>query len=134
MTNEEHGWSEYKDLLKEYKKKYPQSQEGVVKELLRKVRKDNQSTRLPLDYYAKNVESGVVAVRVNTYFPWWTDAISLKPVGGSIQYVQTDFEPFKSPGMDGIFPAMMQNVSTALVQYLITIYEGFLKFNYVPTL
>jgi hypothetical protein len=43
------------------------------------------------------------------------------------------FDPYKSPGMDGIFPALLQEGREVLVPYLVRIFRACLDTGYVPT-
>jgi hypothetical protein len=43
------------------------------------------------------------------------------------------FAPYKSPGADGIFPAMLQQGQEILIPYLIRIFHACLATGYVPT-
>jgi hypothetical protein len=42
--------------------------------------------------------------------------------------------PYKSPGMDGIFPALLQEGREVLIPYLIRIFRACLATGYVPIL
>jgi hypothetical protein len=43
------------------------------------------------------------------------------------------FAPYKSPGMDGIFPALLQEGRKVLAPYLVRIFRTCLATGYVPT-
>jgi hypothetical protein len=43
------------------------------------------------------------------------------------------FQPFKSAGVDGIFPALIQNGEAVLVPPLIEMFKASLRLNYVPS-
>jgi hypothetical protein len=43
------------------------------------------------------------------------------------------FVPYKSPGMDGIFPALLQEGREVLIPYLVRIFRTCLATGYVPT-
>ena len=42
------------------------------------------------------------------------------------------FAPYKSPGMDGIFPALLQEGRGVLIPYLVNIFRACLATGYVP--
>jgi hypothetical protein len=44
------------------------------------------------------------------------------------------FVPYKSPGMDGIFPALLQEGREVLIPYLIRIFHACLAIGYVPAM
>jgi hypothetical protein len=48
---------------------------------------------------------------------------------GAIEY----FNPYKSPGMDGMFSALLQEGREVLVPYLVKIFRAYLTTGYVPS-
>jgi len=44
------------------------------------------------------------------------------------------FAPYKSPGMDGIFPALLQEEREAVIPYLVRIFHACLSTGYVPAI
>ena len=44
------------------------------------------------------------------------------------------FEPFKSPGPDGIAPIELQKTSHHVISWLRVIFTGFLKMSHIPKL
>ena len=60
-----------------------------------------------------------VAVRIVTY--------------GRVEWAIDSFAPYKSPGMDAIFPALLQEGREVLIPYLIRIFRACLATGYVPT-
>ena len=59
-----------------------------------------------------------VAVRIVTY--------------RRVQWAIHSFAPYKSPGVDGIFPALLQDGWEILIPYLIKIFRACLVKGYVP--
>jgi hypothetical protein len=50
-----------------------------------------------------------------------------------VEWAIDTFAPYKSPGVDGIFPALLQEGWEVLIPYLIKIFRVFLATGYVPT-
>jgi hypothetical protein len=50
-----------------------------------------------------------------------------------VVWATDSFAPYKSPGMDGIFPALLQEGREVLVPYLVRIFRTCLATDYVPT-
>ena len=42
------------------------------------------------------------------------------------------FEPFKSPGLDGIFPAQLQQLKDEILDWLCVIFKATIRLNYIP--
>jgi hypothetical protein len=59
-----------------------------------------------------------VAVRIITY--------------RRVEWVIDSFAPYKSPGIDGIFPAVVQEGREILIPYLVRIFRTCLATGYVP--
>ena len=51
-----------------------------------------------------------------------------------VRWAISTFEPFKSPGGDGIFPALLQKCMDSITPLLCIIYKGSLKLSYIPKL
>jgi hypothetical protein len=51
---------------------------------------------------------------------------------GRVAWAIDSFAPYKSPGMDGIFPALLQEGREALVPYLFRIFRACLATGSVP--
>ena len=51
-----------------------------------------------------------------------------------VEWVIDSFVPYKSPGMDGIFPALLQEGREILIPYLARIFRACLATGYVPSL
>lgn len=49
-----------------------------------------------------------------------------------VSWAINTFRPFKSPGKDGIFPALLQKGEKELLPYLINIYRCSLALKYIP--
>lgn len=49
-----------------------------------------------------------------------------------VEWAINSFEPFKSPGKDGIFPALLQKGGEALIDYLTNIFKASLTFGHIP--
>jgi hypothetical protein len=54
--------------------------------------------------------------------------VTYRRVGWAID----SFDPYNSPGMDGIFPALLQEGREVLVPYLVRIFRTCLAAGYVP--
>lgn len=50
-----------------------------------------------------------------------------------VKWAINSFKPFKSPGLDGIYPALMQNADIGLINRLQTLFVACLKLSYVPS-
>jgi hypothetical protein len=50
-----------------------------------------------------------------------------------VEWAIDSFAPYKSPGADGIFPALLQQGREILIPYLIKIFRACLAKGYVPT-
>jgi hypothetical protein len=44
------------------------------------------------------------------------------------------FAPYKSPGVDGIFPALLQQAREMVIPYLVRIFRACLATGYVPAI
>jgi hypothetical protein len=51
---------------------------------------------------------------------------------GRVVWATDSFAPYKSPGMDGIFPALLQEGREVLVPDLVRIFCACLAIGYVP--
>lgn len=51
-----------------------------------------------------------------------------------IPWAINPFKPFKSPGSDGIIPAMLQHASAVIVPTLQVIFKACLHFSHIPSL
>jgi hypothetical protein len=51
-----------------------------------------------------------------------------------VEWAINTFVPYKSPGVDGIFPALLQEGREVLIPYLIKIFRACLAMGYVPTI
>lgn len=51
-----------------------------------------------------------------------------------VQWAISSFSPYKSPGPDGIFPAILQNSGSNLVSWLCLVFKSCLRLEYIPTL
>ena len=49
-----------------------------------------------------------------------------------VEWAIDSFAPYKSPGMDGIFPALLQEGWGVLIPYLVKIFRACLATQYVP--
>ena len=63
---------------------------------------------------------------------WW---VAVRVVThGRVVWAINSFAPYKCPGMDGIFPALLQEGWGVLVPYLVKIYHACLVTGYVPAI
>ena len=51
-----------------------------------------------------------------------------------VEWAIDSFAPYKSPGMDGIFPALLQEGQEILNLYLVRIFRACLATGYVPAM
>jgi hypothetical protein len=51
-----------------------------------------------------------------------------------VEWAIDSFAPYKSPGVDGIFPAVLQEGREILIPYLVRIFRACLATGYVPAL
>ena len=49
-----------------------------------------------------------------------------------VKWAISSFEPFKSPGPDDIFPALLQNAGDILYEYLVDMYKNCLRWCNTP--
>jgi hypothetical protein len=59
-----------------------------------------------------------------------TRVVTYRRVEWAIDY----FAPFKSPGVDGIFPALLQQARDVVIPYLVRIFRACLANGYVPAM
>jgi hypothetical protein len=50
---------------------------------------------------------------------------------GRVAWAIDSFAPYKNPGMDGIFPVLLQEEREALVPYLVRVFRACLATSYV---
>jgi len=51
-----------------------------------------------------------------------------------VEWAIDSFAPYKSPGMDGIFPALLQQAQEVFIPYLVRIFRAYLVTGYVPAI
>ena len=51
-----------------------------------------------------------------------------------VEWAIDSFAPYKSPGMDGIFLALLQQGQEAVIPYLVRIFRACLSTGYVPAI
>jgi hypothetical protein len=51
-----------------------------------------------------------------------------------VEWAIDSFAPFKSPGVDGIFPALLQQARDVVIPYLVSIFRACLATGYVPAI
>ena len=63
---------------------------------------------------------------------WWVAAriVTYQRVGWAID----SFAPYKSPGMDRILPALLQEEQEVLIPYLVKIFHAYLATGYIPAI
>ena len=54
--------------------------------------------------------------------------------GNSIEWAIDSFSPFKSPGMDGVIPIMLQKTKKLIAPILGKIFQGCLRYGLIPTI
>lgn len=87
---------------------------------------------------------------INTHFPGCVDTndnseagISHEPLisreeissiltNQKVQWAVNSFAPYKSPGLDGIMPIMLQKLPDLVTPWLVAIFRGCIALNYVP--
>jgi hypothetical protein len=52
----------------------------------------------------------------------------------SVEWAIDSFAPYKSPGVDGIFPALLQRVREVVIPFLVRIFRACLAPSYVPAM
>jgi hypothetical protein len=63
---------------------------------------------------------------------WWVTARIISYC--RVEWAIDSFAPYKSPGMDGIFLALLQEGREILIPYLVRIFRACLASGYVPAL
>jgi hypothetical protein len=79
---------------------------------------------------ATETEVAPAAARCAKPLDWWV--VVRVVTYGRVIWAIDSFAPYKSPGMDGIFPALSQEEWRFLVPYLVKIFHAFLVTGYVP--
>jgi len=51
-----------------------------------------------------------------------------------VEWAIDSFAPYRSPGVDGIFPALLQEGQEAVIPYLVRIFFAYLSIGYVPAI
>jgi len=51
-----------------------------------------------------------------------------------VEWAIDSFAPYKSPGMDDIFPALLQEEREALIPYLVRVFRACVSTGYVPAI
>jgi hypothetical protein len=51
-----------------------------------------------------------------------------------VEWAIDSFAPYKSPGMDGIFPVLLQQAREAVIPYLVRIFRSCLATGYFPAI
>ena len=67
-----------------------------------------------------------------TRVDWWVAARII--TYRRVEWVIDSIAPYKSPGMDRIFPALLQEGREILILYLVRIFHACLATGYVPAL
>jgi hypothetical protein len=78
-------------------------------------------------------ESMVPAAALPARHPYWrlaTRVVTYRMVEWAIE----SLAPYKSPGVDGIFPALLQKVRNVITPYLVRIFRACLLTGYVPVI
>jgi hypothetical protein len=78
-------------------------------------------------------ESAVPAAALLARCPNWrlaTRVVTYRRVEWAID----TFAPYKSPGVDGIFPALLQQARKVVIPYLVRIFRACLSTGYVPAI
>jgi ribonuclease HI len=111
------------------------------------------SLKLPNGEYTRD-ENSLLSHLLETHFPGcneidysdeYEDEILLSAISEStikkaghiaspqnVRWAINSFSPFKSPGMDGIFPALLQNGLDSIVEHLSNIFTSCLALGYIP--
>lgn len=63
----------------------------------------------------------------------WNDDIEETLQKDKIGWAIKCLSPFKSPGVDGIFPALLQKADDVIIPILATLFKASVKLNYIPT-
>jgi hypothetical protein len=51
-----------------------------------------------------------------------------------VEWAIDSFAPYKSPGVDGIFPALLQQAQEVVIPYLVRIFRACLATGYIPAM
>nr|AMS38355.1 hypothetical protein [Bactrocera tryoni] len=160
LAESEDCWNEYKDLLRDYKKLVRRTKRESWKNFCSGFEKTHEVARLRKLLSKSPASPGLIRKSsgewtdncqdsledlVSVHFPGCKDAVSPSYEGSSavnvpehiftenkIEWAIRSFDPYKSPGTDGIIPAMLQNALCLSVPWLKAIFRGCLKFSYVP--
>lgn len=156
-------WTVYRTLLTEYKKELRAEKRRAWTTFCESVDSTNEAARLrkilsksptPPSFIQKDdgswaeSSSEMNQILLDKHFPgckpdpFPCDSVGHPPTTQNMdEFISTEkviwaihsFDPFKSPGDDGIIPMMLQKADKIIAPYLSSIYKDCLKFNYIPT-
>jgi hypothetical protein len=78
-------------------------------------------------------EAAAPAATLLTRRPHWRLAMRVVTYRG-VEWAIDSFAPYKSPGVDGIFPALLQQAREVDIPYLVRIFRACLATGYVPAI
>lgn len=156
-------WTEYRRLLANYKKQLKDAKRNAWISFCESVDSTDEASRLrkilskapsPPTFIQKDdgswaeSSSEMNRVLLEKHFPGCkpfnsnSEKASFVPAALNLDEVVSEekvlwaiksFDPYKSPGVDGIIPMMLQVTDNILVPYLTHVYRDCIRFNYVPT-
>ena len=90
-------------------------------------------------------EEASLDVLLQTHFPGCQDNFELNTniyqineempkilTDSRIEWALKSFKPYKSPGPDGIYPAMLQNCTEIIIPWIKVIFTASIKLNFIP--
>ena len=153
-------WNEYRCQLKHYKKTLRTAKRKSWQNFCGKIESTTETARLrkiltkneipPIiiqndDNTWTKCEKDTLELLLNTHFPGCQSNVETLPrsiqinetvpnflTESRIEWALKSFKPYKSPGPDGIYPAMLQNCIGLITPWLIEIFTASIKHNYIP--
>jgi len=153
-------WGEYRDLCKAYKTKIKKAKKDSWESFCSGIENTLETARLRKVLANNPVAPGLIkttngewtnnameslSTLMEVHFPGNEDPSTISnkqsqrrriPPGlltkQRLDWAIDSFDPYKSPGLDMVFPAMIQKAKTVLSHWLMAIYRGCLELNYVP--
>ena len=103
----------------------------------RHTQSDGETLELSLTTHFPNSgvtqESAVPAATLMVRRPYWRLAIRIVTYR-RVEWAIDSFAPYKSPGVDGIFPAFLQKARKVIIPHLVRIFHACLSMGYVPAI
>ena len=153
-------WEEYRDAQRIYKRSVRKAKRTEWKSFCGNIEKTKDTARLRKMFASNPVmpstickENGewtessaeTLQVLLDTHFPGCSNITTAYETtintemndGGIVSYDKVEwaidsFQPYKSPGVDDIIPAQLQHGKKCIIPWLVNIFNGCLRLNYVP--